>query len=63
MDQAEREAWLAERRKGMGGTDVAAIMMSGADSSEKLGSFENSLFKLWSEKLDCIQQRISTTRF
>ena len=50
MTQEEREAWLAERRKGMGGTDVAAIMMAGADASEKLGSFENSLFKLWSEK-------------
>ena len=50
MDQAEREAWLAERRKGLGGTDIAAIMMAGAEESEKLGSFENSLFKLWSEK-------------
>jgi len=50
MNQEERQAWLEERRKGMGGTDVAAIMMSGADSSEKIGSFENSLFKLWSEK-------------
>ena len=50
MDQAEREAWLAERRKGLGGTDIAAIMMAGADESEKVGSFENSLFKLWSEK-------------
>ena len=48
MNQEERQAWLEERRKGMGGTDVAAIMMSGADSSEKIGSFENSLFKLWS---------------
>ena len=50
MDQAEREAWLAERRKGLGGTDIAAIMMAGSEESEKLGSFENSLFKLWSEK-------------
>lgn len=50
MDQAEREAWLAERRKGLGGTDIAAIMMAGAEESEKVGSFENSLFKLWSEK-------------
>ncbi len=50
MNQEEREAWLEERRKGLGGTDIAAIMMAGAEQSEKLGSFENSLFKLWSEK-------------
>jgi predicted phage-related endonuclease len=50
MNQQEREAWLEERRKGLGGTDIAAIMMAGAEESEKVGSFENSLFKLWSEK-------------
>ena len=50
MNQSEREAWLTERRKGLGGTDIAAIMMAGAEQSEKIGSFENSLFKLWSEK-------------
>tara|TARA_R100001230_G_C5679787_1_gene186331 strand:+ start:517 stop:1488 length:972 start_codon:yes stop_codon:yes gene_type:complete len=50
MDQKEREAWLAERKKGLGGTDIACIMMAGADASEKIGSFENSLFKIWSEK-------------
>jgi predicted phage-related endonuclease len=50
MNQEEREAWLAERKKGLGGTDIACIMMAGADASEKIGSFENSLFKLWSEK-------------
>ena len=50
MNQEEREAWLAERRKGLGGTDIACIMMAGAEISEKIGSFENSQFKLWSEK-------------
>ena len=50
MNQEEREAWLAERKKGLGGTDIACIMMAGADASEKIGSFENSLFKIWSEK-------------
>lgn len=50
MNQQERQAWLAERKKGLGGTDVACIMMAGADASEKVGSFEGSAFKIWSEK-------------
>ena len=50
MNEAERKEWLEERRKGLGGTDIASIMMAGADESEKIGSYENSLFKLWSEK-------------
>ena len=50
MNQEEREAWLTERKKGLGGTDIACIMMAGADTAEKVGSFEGSLFKLWSEK-------------
>tara|TARA_R110000824_G_scaffold1819_3_gene9032 strand:+ start:211 stop:1191 length:981 start_codon:yes stop_codon:yes gene_type:complete len=50
MNQTERKAWLAERKKGMGGTDVAAIMMAGADVADKIGSFDKSLFKIWSEK-------------
>lgn len=50
MNQQEREAWLAERKKGLGGTDIACIMMAGAEISEKVGSFEGSQFKLWSEK-------------
>jgi|TARA_R110000803_G_scaffold44646_1_gene94425 predicted phage-related endonuclease len=50
MNQEERQAWLTERKKGLGGTDIACIMMAGADTSEKIGSFENSLFKIWSEK-------------
>jgi predicted phage-related endonuclease len=50
MNQAERTAWLAERKKGLGGTDIAAIMMAGADAADKIGSFDKSLFKIWSEK-------------
>jgi predicted phage-related endonuclease len=50
MNQQERQAWLTERKKGLGGTDIACIMMACADESEKIGSFENSTFKLWSEK-------------
>ena len=50
MNQQERDAWLKERKKGLGGTDIACIMMAGADQSEKIGSYENSQFKLWSEK-------------
>ena len=50
MNQAERKAWLAERKKGLGGTDIARIMMAGADSADKIGCFEGSVFKLWSEK-------------
>ena len=50
MNQQEREAWLAERKKGLGGTDIACIMMAGADASEKVGSYDGSTFKLWSEK-------------
>ena len=49
MNQQEREAWLKERKKGLGGTDIACIMMAGADLSERIGSFENSPFKLCSE--------------
>ena len=50
MNQAERKAWLAERKKGLGGTDIARIMMAGADSADKIGCFEGTVFKLWSEK-------------
>lgn len=50
MNQQEREAWLAERKKGLGGTDIACIMMAGADISQKVGSYEGSLFKIWAEK-------------
>jgi len=50
MNQQERDAWLKERKKGLGGTDIACIMMAGAELSEKIGSFEGSQFKLWSEK-------------
>ena len=49
MNQAEREAWLAERKKGLGGTDVASIMLAGAEPADRIGCFERSLFKLWSE--------------
>ena len=50
MNQEERKAWLAERRKGLGGTDVASIMLASANIEDRIGCFENSLFKLWSEK-------------
>jgi len=50
MNQEERSAWLAERKKGLGGTDVAAILVASADTKDKVGCFERSLFKLWSEK-------------
>jgi len=50
MNQQEREAWLAERKNGLGGTDVACIMIAGADASEKVGSYEGSVFKIWAEK-------------
>jgi predicted phage-related endonuclease len=50
MNQEERAAWLAERKKGLGGTDVAAILVASADTKDKVGCFERSLFKLWSEK-------------
>lgn len=56
MNQEEREAWLAERKKGLGGTDVACILLSACeDESEKVGSFENSTFKLWSEKTNLFE--------
>ena len=56
MNQQEREQWLAERKKGLGGTDVACILLSACeDESEKIGSFENSVFKLWSEKTNLFE--------
>ena len=56
MNQQEREAWLAERKTGLGGTDVACILLSACDDeSEKVGSFENSAFKLWSEKTNLFE--------
>ena len=56
MNQQEREAWLAERKKGLGGTDVACILLSSCDDeAEKVGSFENSVFKLWTEKTDLFE--------
>ena len=50
MNQAERKAWLAERTKGLGGTDIATIMLAAADPVDKAGCYERSIFKLWSEK-------------
>ena len=56
MNQQEREAWLNERKKGLGGTDVACILLSACDDeAEKVGSFENSVFKLWTEKTDLFE--------
>jgi predicted phage-related endonuclease len=46
-----RAAWLKERLNGLGGTDVANIMLSSAEKSQKSGSFSKSLFTLWSEKM------------
>ncbi len=58
MNQQEREQWLAERKKGLGGTDVACILLSACeDESEKIGSFENSVFKLWSEKTNLFESK------
>ena len=63
MNQAEREAWLAERKKGLGGTDVAAILLSAAEPSEKVGCFDRSLFRLWSEKTGLFESENSDNAF
>lgn len=46
----EREEWLRERKRGLGGTDVACIVCSSADASQKVGCFEKSEFALWADK-------------
>lgn len=50
MDDRERAAWLQERTKGLGGTDVAAIIVNGAEDNEKIGCFGRSTFSVWAEK-------------
>jgi len=47
----EREAWLRERKGGLGGTDIASIICASADKEMKVGSFGKSLFALWSNKM------------
>ena len=63
MNQAEREAWLAERKKGLGGTDVASIMLAGAEPADRIGCFERSLFKLWSEKTGIFKSEDTDNQF
>mgnify|MGYP003110166069 CR=1 FL=1 len=46
-----REEWLRERKRGLGGTDVACIICSSAEKSQKLGCFEKSAFSLWADKV------------
>jgi len=50
MNDAERAAWLKERRKGLGGTDIASIMVASSEPSERDGCFERSPFQIWSDK-------------
>ena len=63
MNQAERKAWLAERKKGLGGTDIASIMMGSASPADKVGCFERSLFRLWSEKTGLFKSEDSDNQF
>ncbi|MAH49047.1 hypothetical protein CMI37_24685 [Candidatus Pacearchaeota archaeon] len=63
MNQAERDAWLAERKKGLGGTDVASIVLSSAAPSEKVGCFERSTFNLWTEKTGMLSSKDSDNQF
>ena len=46
-----REAWLRERKRGLGGTDVACIICSSAEPSQRLGCFDKSAFALWADKV------------
>ena len=55
MDDRERAAWLEERTKGLGGTDVAAIVVDGAEKNEKGGCFGRSTFSIWAEKTKRVQ--------
>lgn len=63
MNQEERAAWLAERKKGLGGTDVASILVAAAKTKDKIGCFERSLFKLWSEKTGIFKSEDSDNSF
>ena len=46
----QREEWLRERKRGLGGTDVACIVCASAEPSQKVGCFEKSEFALWADK-------------
>ena len=50
MDE-QRQAWLRERKRGLGGTDVACIVSASANASQKIGCFEKSEFALWADKV------------
>jgi|TARA_R110001583_G_scaffold147362_3_gene299431 predicted phage-related endonuclease len=63
MNQEERKAWLEERKKGLGGTDVASIMLASSNMEDRVGCFDRSLFKLWSEKTGCFETEDSDNQF
>ena len=59
MNQQEREAWLAERKKGLGGTDVACILLAACDDeSEKLARLKTASSNFGLKKQICLSPKM-----
>jgi|TARA_Y100000296_G_scaffold87030_1_gene129359 predicted phage-related endonuclease len=51
MNAEERQTWLERRRTGLGGTDIAKIIVNAAPHEARAGSYKGSLFSMWAEKV------------
>ena len=62
MMETTRSEWLKERRRGLGATDIATIIVSAADKPDRVGSWVGSPFKVWSEKMNLNIVKEETTQ-
>ena len=51
MTQEERLEWLEKRRTGLGGTDIAKIIVDAAPHAKRVGCYRGSIFQMWAEKV------------
>ena len=51
MTSEEREKWLEKRRTGLGGTDIAKIIVDAAPRAKRIGCYRGSIFQMWAGKV------------